>query len=114
MTGQPLPSADSDARSTARRLARLSVLAALASCSLNCVFNQLTLRGAETLRPFGNLVSGGSLSVVVAGIVLGISALVGGARNRSPDTAAIALIGLTLNLGIVFVICWYFAVARSQ
>jgi hypothetical protein len=90
------------------------VLAAILSCSLNCVFNQLTARGAESLQPFGGLVSGGSLAVVLAGIGLGVAALLGGWRNKSLDTAAIAIIGLVLNLGIVFVIIWYFAVVRNR
>lgn len=106
------PPPDTDIRSTARQLARLAVIAAILSCSLNCVFNQLTARGAESLNRFGGLVGWGSLLIVFAGIALGIAGLIGGLKNRSMDTAAIALIGLVLNAGIVFVIVWYFVFVR--
>jgi predicted MFS family arabinose efflux permease len=108
------PTPDSDPRSLSRQLARVAVIAALVSCSLNCVFNQLTARGAESLRGYGDLVSGGSLVAVLVGIGLGTAGLVGGLRNRSLDTAVIAVIGLVLNLGIVFVVVWYFALHRPE
>jgi hypothetical protein len=103
---------DTDVRSWSRHLARWSVLAAFFSCSLNCVFNQLTARAAAVLGRFDAFVGWGSLLLVLAGMALGASALVGGWRSRSADTMVIALIGLILNGGIVFVVVWYFAAIR--
>jgi hypothetical protein len=33
-------------------------------------------------------------------------------KHKSPDDGLLSAAGLTLNLGIVFVIIWYFAVVR--
>jgi ABC-type transport system involved in multi-copper enzyme maturation permease subunit len=103
---------DADARSPTRLLARLSIAAALLSCTLNCVFSQLAARFETATATYGWLVDWSSLVVVLAGIVLGAIGLAGGLRKRSPDTAMIATIGLVLNLGIIFVIVWYFAFVR--
>jgi hypothetical protein len=103
---------DHDARSWSRQFARSSVLAAFLSCTLNCGFNQLAARAAQSLGRFEGLVGWMSLLVVLVGIVLGTAGLVGGWRRRSVDTMTIAGIGLVLNSGIVFVVVWYFAVIR--
>ena len=103
---------DADARSTPRHLARLSIVAAFLSCTLNCVFNQLASRAAAWLGSLGWLVDWSSLTIVLAGVVLGAIGLAGGLRRKSADTATIATIGLVLNLGILFVVIWYFAVVR--
>lgn len=103
---------DADARSTARQLARLSIAAAFLSCTLNCVFSQLASRTPSWLGPYGSLVDWSSLAVVVAGVVLGAIGLSGGLRRKSADTVTIAAIGLFLNLGIIFVVVWYFTVVR--
>jgi hypothetical protein len=103
---------DRGARSWSRQLARWSVLAAFLSCTLNCVFNQLTARAAQSLGRFEGLVGWTSLLVVIAGMVLGAAGLASGWRRRSVDTMTIAGIGLVLNSGIVFVVVWYFAVIR--
>jgi hypothetical protein len=108
------PPPDTDARSPGRQLARLAVVAALVSCSLNCIVNQLAFRGIPALRGYGGLTSGISLAIVVLGIGLGIAGLIGGLRRRSTDTAVIAAIGLVLNLGIVFVVVWYFTLVRPE
>jgi hypothetical protein len=106
----------SDSSSRARQLARLSIVAAFFSCTLNCVFSQLASRVGSQLGGYGWLVDWTSLAVVVAGVVLGAIALVSGWRRNwrhsSSDTVAIAVIGLVLNLGILFVVFWYFAVVR--
>jgi hypothetical protein len=101
-----------DGNSTARQLARLSIVAALVSCTLNCVFSQLASRVGSQLGAYGWLVDWTSLAIVLAGVVLGAIGLVGGWRRKSSDTTAIAVIGLVLNLGILFVVVWYFAVVR--
>jgi hypothetical protein len=49
---------------------------------------------------------------VLVGVGLGLAGLVGGLKKRSPDTAMIGVIGLVLNLGIVFVVVWYFTMVR--
>ncbi len=103
---------DHDLRSWGRVLARLSVIAALLSCSLNCVFSQVASRAGPALGRFGWLVDWSSLLVVLAGATLGVMGLISGWRRKSPDTQAIGVIGLVLNLGILFVVVWYFAVVR--
>ena len=103
---------DPDSKSSGRQLARLSIAAAFLSCTVNCVFSQLASRAGSQLIAVGWLVDWASLAVVVTGVVLGVIASVGGWRRRSSDTAAIAAIGLVLNLGILFVVAWYFAVVR--
>ncbi|MEX2174668.1 MAG: hypothetical protein WD872_09925 [Pirellulaceae bacterium] len=95
-----------------RQLARASIAAAFVSCTLNCVFSQIAARAGAGPGRLGWLVDWSSLLVVLAGIAVGIAALAGGLRRKSLDTATIAAIGLVLNLGIVFVIVWYFAVVR--
>lgn len=108
--GQATPPTTAD-RSAARQWARWSVLAAFVSCSLNCVFSQLAARTAR-LAPYGWLVDWASLAVVLAGVALGAAALASGWRRSSRDTAAIAAIGLVLNLGILLIVAWYFAMIR--
>ncbi len=103
---------DHDAGSWARQLARISVVAAFLSCTLNCVFSQVASRAGPALGSFGWLVDWSSLLVVLAGATLGVLGIVGGWRRKSPDTQAIAAIGLVLNLGIVFVVVWYFTMVR--
>ncbi len=103
---------DPDSKSSGRQLARLSIAAAFLSCTVNCLFSQLALRAGSQLVGFGWLVDWASLALVLAGVVLGAVALVSAWRRKSSDTAAIAAIGLILNLGILFVIAWYFAIIR--
>jgi hypothetical protein len=104
---------DLDAGSWGRQFARLSVLAAFLSCTLNCVFSQVASRAGPTVGRFGWLVDGSSLLVVIAGVTLGVMGVLGGRRRRSLDTQAIAAIGLVLNVGILFVVVWYFTIVRS-
>ena len=101
-----------ESRSVARHLARLSIAAAFVSCSLNCVFSQLVARAGAGLAPYGWLVDWSSLALVLAGAIFGAIAVWSGFRKGSFDTAAIAAIGLVLNLGILFVVVCYFAVVR--
>ena len=104
--------ADHDAGSWGRQLARLSVLAAFLSCTINCVFSQVASRAGDWLGRFGWLADWSSLLVVFAGATLAVVGIVRGRRSGSLDTQAIAAIGLALNLGILFVVVWYFTVVR--
>ncbi|MCI0360868.1 MAG: hypothetical protein L0211_20515 [Planctomycetaceae bacterium] len=106
------PAAAADFPTAARRAARLSIAAAFVSCTLTCVFSQLASRWRDALANYGWLVDWSSLAIVLAGVVLGAIGLAAGFFKRSFDTAAIAAIGLVLNLGIIFVIVWYFAFIR--
>lgn len=110
--GMNQPATDPESQTLARYLARGSALGALVSCALNCVFVRLS--GGPTGRwwSLAWLVDWASLAIVVAGIGCGIAGLTLGLRRRSTDTAIIAAIGLVLNLGIVFVMVWFYAVAR--
>lgn len=104
--------ADPDGGSWGRRLARLSILAAFLSCTFNCVFSQVASRAGPSLGRLNWLVDWSSLLVVLAGATLGVAAIIGGRQRRSLDTQVIAGIGLALNLGIVFVVVWYFTIVR--
>ena len=103
-----------EGQSRARWLARLAILAAFLSCTLNCVYSQLASRAGSWLAPHGWLIDWSSLAIVLAGVVLGAYGLAGGLRRKSADTATIGAIGLVLNLGILFVVIWYFAVVRPS
>lgn len=96
-----------DSRTLGRWLARLSALAAFVCFTLNCVLNQLLNKDGLPAGAVWNQVVGyASALVVLGGIVLGSVGLVAGIRRRSLDTAGVAIIGLVLNLGIVFVTLW--------
>jgi hypothetical protein len=106
------PASDADSRSAARWLGRLSILCVFVSCTLNCVFSQLAAKSGTGKTLAGGLVDWSSLAIVLVGVGLGLAGLVGGLKKRSPDTAMIGVIGLVLNLGIVFVVVWYFTMVR--
>ena len=107
-----LPASDAESRSVARWWARLSILCAFVSCTLNCVFSQLVSKGGAGKELAGAVMDWSSLALVLVGVGLGLAGVVGGLKRRSPDTAVIAAIGLVLNLGIVFVVVWYFTMVR--
>lgn len=106
------PATDADSRSAARWLGRLSILCVFVSCTLNCVFSQLAAKSGAGKTLAGGLLDWSSLAIVSVGVGLGLAGVVGGLKRRSPDTAVIAAIGLVLNLGIVFVVVWYFTMVR--
>jgi hypothetical protein len=96
-----------DAHTLGRWLARGSAMAAFVCFTLNCVLKQLLFKdgvpgGSVWNQVVGNL----SMLVVLGGVVLGILGLIAGIRRGSRDTAGVAIIGLVLNLGIVFVTLW--------
>jgi hypothetical protein len=91
-----------------RWAARLSIISAFVCFTLMCTFQQLTakqeLAGVVAWAYYA--ISTLASLFVLGGIVLGFYGLVIGLRRRSLDTAGIAVIGLVLNLGIVFVVAW--------
>jgi hypothetical protein len=95
-----------------RWAARGSILAAFVCFTLNCTFSQLTAKQQPgDVWWLTQLVGWTSMLVVAAGIGLGIYGLVIGIRRRS-ETAGIAVIGLLLNSGIVFVMLWFMWMLR--
>ena len=96
-----------------RWAARLSILAAYVCFTLTCTFQQLTAKQKPAdVWLLNQIVSWSSLLFVVAGIVLGVYGLIVGLRRHS-QTAGIAVIGLVLNLGIVFVMLWVMWILRQ-
>ncbi|MCE9524985.1 MAG: hypothetical protein K8R36_02910 [Planctomycetales bacterium] len=97
-----------------RHAARLSAASAFVCFTLNCVVNNLLLRNPEqprnALRLIVDCLAG---LIILVGLVSGIAGLSGGIRKKSSDTIGIAIIGLVLNSGIVFVILWGLWVLRS-
>lgn len=74
---------------------------------MNCVFMQLTRRQLPSETELANQIVGwASMAVVIAGIVAGAAAFVGGRKERSRDTLVMAAIGMLLNGGIVLVTLW--------
>ena len=71
------------------------------------MLNQFILRGEpESGRTWNLAVGSISTLVVVAGVAFGVVGLVAGIQRKSFDTSAIAIVGLLLNLGILFVMFW--------
>ena len=94
--------------------ARLSIIAAYICFTLTCTFQQLTAKHkpGDDVWLLNQIVGWTSLLFVFAGIGLGIYGLVMGIRQRS-QTAGIAVIGLVLNLGIIFVMLWFMWMLRQ-
>lgn len=100
------PQSPSSQTEPGRWAARLSILAAFVCFTLNCTFGQLTAKQKpDEVWLLNQLVGWTSLLVVFIGIGLGIYGLTIGLRRRN-ETAGIAVIGLVLNFGIVFVMLW--------
>lgn len=82
---------------------------------LNCVVNQLMLKdprpGREWVWLTVNIVS--SLMIGL-GIISGLVGLYGGIRQKSADTIGIAVIGLVLHGGILFVALWLRAALKAM
>jgi hypothetical protein len=98
-----------------RQAARLSAASAFVCFALNCVVNQLMLKdpqpGREWVWLAVNLVS--SLMIGL-GIISGLTGLYGGIRKKSGDTIGIAIIGLVLHSGILFVALWLRAALKAM
>ncbi len=97
-----------------RQAARLSAASAFVCFTLNCVVNQLMLKnpqpGREWIWLTANIISGLTIGL---GILSGLAGLYGGIRKKSGDTIGIALIGLGLNGGILFVALWLRAALKA-
>jgi uncharacterized membrane protein len=98
-----------------RQAARMSAASAFVCFTLNCVVNQLMLKdprpGREWVWLTVNIVS---TFVIGMGIVSGLVGLYGGIQKKSSDTIGIALIGLFLHGGILFVALWLRAALKAQ
>lgn len=97
-----------------RQAARLSAASAFVCFMLNCIVNQLMLKdpkpGREWVWLSVNIVS--SLMIGL-GIISGLAGLYGGIRKKSVDTIGIAVIGLVLHGGILFVALWLRAALKD-
>ncbi len=98
-----------------RQAVRLSAASAFGCFMLNCVVNQLMLKdprpGREWVWLTVNIVS--SLMIGL-GIISGLVGLYGGIRQKSADTIGIAVIGLVLHGGILFVALWLRAALKAM
>ena len=97
-----------------RHAARLSAASAFVCFTLNCIVNQLMLKdpqpGREWVWLTANIVSG---LIIGIGIIGGLAGLYGGTRKKSGDTIGIALLGLLLHGGILFVALWLRAALKT-
>ena len=90
-----------------RLAARFSVISFFACITLSCVTNNLLLRKPEQPQVVVRLVTDSvAILILLAGLACGIGGLAGGIRKKSGDTIGIAIIGLVLQTGTVFVILW--------
>jgi hypothetical protein len=98
-----------------RLSARLSAASAFVCFTLNCVVNQLMLKNPQPGREWvWTLTDVASLGIIGLGIIAGLAGLCGGIRKKSSDTIGIALIGLFLHGGILFVAFWLRAALKAQ
>ena len=98
-----------------RLLARLSAASAFVCFTLNCVVNQLMLKNPQPGRDWvWTAADAASVGVIVLGIGAGLVGLYGGIQKKSGDTIGIALLGILLNSGILFVAFWLRAALKSQ
>lgn len=98
-----------------RQAARLSAASAFVCFTLNCVVNQLLLKNPQPGREWISAVTDVvSMGVITVGIVAGIAGLYGGIRNKSSDTIGIALIGMFLHGGMLFLAFWFRAALKGQ
>lgn len=103
----PASAAPDERTPPGRWAARLSIMAAFVCFTLMCSFQQLTAKTPlDAVRWLYLVLNCVAMAVVLGGVVLGGYGLAIGLRRRSLDTAGIAVIGLVLNLGIVFVVVW--------
>jgi hypothetical protein len=98
-----------------RQAARISAASAFVCFTLNCVVNQLLLKDPQPGREWVSTVADViSIGVIAVGIIAGLAGLCGGIRKRSSDTIGIALIGLFLHGGMLFLAFWFRAALKAQ
>lgn len=87
--------------------ARLSIIAVLVCFVSNWLMNRLSISmgwtGANWLSWSVSVFTSGLLAL---GVMLAIAGIVGGYRRKASDTVGVAVIGLTLNLGVVLLTIW--------
>lgn len=82
-------------------------MAAFVCFALNCVFMQVTDDLAPEDTRVANLAVGwASVTALVSGVGAGIAAIVGGWRERTRDTVAIAALGVLLSGGTLLLMGW--------
>ncbi len=97
-----------------RHAARLSVISFFACATLSCVTNNLLFRNSQQPQVMLRMVVDSIAALVLlGGFICGIAGLIGGVRKKSADTIGIAIIGLVLQSGTVFVVLWGLWVLRS-
>lgn len=112
--GRDETSAVEESAHWSRQAARFSAASAFVCFTLNCVVNNLLLRNPQQPRDGVRLIVDGLAGLIIlVGIVSGIAGLIGGIRKKSGDTIGIAIIGIVLHSGIVFVVLWGLWVLRS-
>lgn len=105
---------EAEFRSWPRFLARCSIFAGMACCTMNCVLYQLTAKQPGGPSSLANiLVSSASLLLVLAGFIAGLIAFFRGLKQQSRDTTIIATIGLTLCGGILFLMVWFLLLLQN-
>ena len=97
-----------------RHAARFSVISFFVCVTLSCVTNNLLFKNPQQPQDALRLVIDCLAALVVLnGFIFGIAGLIGGIRKKSSDTIGIAIIGLVLHSGIVFVVLWGLWILRS-
>ncbi|HUE74930.1 MAG TPA: hypothetical protein VMP01_28950 [Pirellulaceae bacterium] len=90
-----------------RWAARASLAAAFVCFAMNCVFMQLTRRQLPSETELANQIVGwASLAVLIAGIIAGAAAIIGGWKEPRRETLVLAAMGILLSGGIIGVTLW--------
>lgn len=95
-------------------MARGAMVAPFAALAVMWIARQLERKQTDSVASAINFM-GSTLSVVliVAGIVLGVAAIIGGLRRGSRDTIIIGLLGLAISSGFFLLTVWAYIFARG-
>ena len=97
-----------------RQAARFSVISFFVCITLSCVINNLLFKNPQHPQAMLRLVTDGIAGLIIfGGYACGIAGLIGGIRKKSSNTIGIAIIGLVLHCGTLFVIMWGLSVLRA-
>lgn len=103
-----------DAKTRPRYMARASMVAPFAALAIMWIAQQLEREQSETVVNSINLIASSvSMALILAGIGLGIAAIVGGRRLGSRDTIVIATLGLFLGCGFLLLTAYAFYFLRT-
>jgi hypothetical protein len=87
--------------------ARCSIIAVLCCFVGNWLMNRVAISkgwtGENWLSWSVSVFTSGLLAL---GVLLGLVGLVGGYRRKASDTVGVAVIGLTLNIGVIMLTIW--------